>query len=784
MLGFVTTSEAKDLLTTIHANLDKWFVGFITGAISSLLWPTLPDPIYLSLILLAACCLLFNRYAKGVSGLLVGIVWIASVGHWQVHWQLPADKIITIQRVTGTVMSLGRDAQSIRFNLKISKIDNQSVASRPIVRLSWLDPQWQLKQGQVVSLRVKLKPVHGMANQGGFLYHQWLISQRINATGYIKKDPHNILLDSEVTLRQQWIDRLSGLNLRNEKWIAALSFGDRSLFDDADWQLVQHTGVAHLIAISGLHLGIVAGLAYWLSGIVLTIVLRTGLFSQSFNYLHWQIPIMLAITLFYASLAGFGLPTIRAWLMLMLLACLIMTYKNWPVRHLLLYSLVIFIVLFPLSILTVSFWLSFAAVIIIWWVLWRWPSRKSDKQQTSKFGRIISAALLMLRIQLSLNLFMLPLIAWQFSFVSTLSPLVNLLAVPFVSLILVPACLLASLSLIINDTLAHWLFSCIDYVIDLSIQGLEWVAKSFDGVFYVPDMPLNVWLLITIALVWILSPQWSAKRPWALVLSLPLISYLSITPVQQHWQVNVMDVGQGLAIVIIKDRQALVYDVGASYPSGFNMADAVLVPFLATRGIYQIELVVISHFDNDHAGSLSSLKAALPITQIISTSDQCSQGVHHQWQGLDLQVMWPVQTSEKSDNDSSCVIRVTDGQYSVMLTGDISVGVEQYLVDKFAGGLDSDVLIAAHHGSATSSSKLFINTVKPDIVVFSQGFMNRWDFPRQSVVNLYQQANVTMYATSESGQIQITFDPAGDPALEQSYQIRTFRDDIYPRWFN
>ena len=231
--------------------MDNKLFSFIAAAITSLLWTSLPS--LFTLILLLVAVLLFIRQQVHTTCFLIGITWMASVGHWQYSLQLSSAQTEKSVVVMGEVISLIHEKNNIRFNLSVSQIDQRKLNVDRKIRLSWRTPLWQVQQGQTVQLEVKLKPPHGLANQGGFNYQQWLFSEGIVATGYVKNSEKNSLLRNDVSLRQGLLNALLALNLEHTSWIAALTMGYRGLLQTSDWQLVQHSGIAHLIAISGLH---------------------------------------------------------------------------------------------------------------------------------------------------------------------------------------------------------------------------------------------------------------------------------------------------------------------------------------------------------------------------------------------------------------------------------------------------------------------------------------------------------------------------------------------------
>ncbi|WP_166423703.1 DNA internalization-related competence protein ComEC/Rec2 [Paraglaciecola sp. 20A4] len=756
--------------------MDGRLFSFIAASMSALFWLSLPA-LYILPIILCLIILLWRlphtissyQRVKNLSiCFLLGIFWMASVGHWQQTWQLQADDFKQGIWVNGQVASLIDSQKSTRFNLDISNIDGQLLTPKRRIRVSWTKPPWPIKQGYVLRLWVKLKPPHGLANQGTFHYQQWLFSQNIVATGYVKANENNTLLEASVSLRQRLLDKIMATQLTSVPWIAALALGHRGLLTPDDWQLVQRTGIAHLIAISGLHLALVASLCYLFIATALLFCYRVLINGQKANFYFISVGMTLLATLGYAFLAGLGLPAMRAWLMLALAAFLLFTRTHWAFKRIFLVSVSSFILLFPLSLFGQSFWLSFSAVLIIGFVFWRWPIKQNGFSIKAWFAG-------MCRLQLALSILMLPLVAWQFSFISLIAPLINLIAVPIVTLILVPLCLLAILMMLFSLAQYKALLSILDQGLMFSLNHLTAASEWSGAAINVQVIPALVWISLTLATVTLLLPKGLLPRIAVLVLCIPLLSF-GLQPHSTQWQINVLDVGQGLSVVISRYNQAFVYDVGASYPSGFNMADSALVPYLRSRGINKINTLVLSHFDNDHSGSLPALQRAMPILQTYTTKDVCRQGWELTWQGLNISALWPDDPTLHSDNNSSCVLQITDGFTRVLLTGDIDASVEQKLVSDYAQALESQVLVAPHHGSNTSSSWEFINAIAPDYVIFSQGFMNRWGFPRPEVLKRYKQTDATLLRTSEQGQIQLTIDNG-------TIKVKSFREDIYPYWY-
>jgi len=755
--------------------MDSKLLCFISASFTSLFWTSLPS-VNITFLLLVCACLLFRKNQQ-LGCFLLGITWMSSVGHWQYSLQLSSKQTSQPVQIIGDVRSLVITDKNIRFNLNITQIDGKPLFYAKTFRLSWRDPTWQLQQGQQVKLLVKVKPPHGLANEAGFNYQQWLFSEGINATGYVKSHVDNQLLDDVVSIRQILLNQMLAFDLTNRAWLAALTFGYRGLLQSEDWHLVQKMGVAHLIAISGLHLALVASLSYAL------IAWTAGVLISRFHSLHYinlhNVALLLTIfsTLAYSALAGFGLPTLRAWLMLLLFTVSFLCNKHLAAKSLILLGLSCFILLFPLSIFGLSFWLSFSAVIIICFIFWRWPV----KQNHFSLVAIISG---MVKVQLCLSVLMLPLVAWQFSYVSMVSPLVNLIAVPVVTMLLVPICLLAVIFLVIKPDWALELFVLADVIVGYGLTFLEFALKINGAYFDLPTFPAVVWLFVFLfVFCWCLPSFWFNKKFLCLLL-LPLASYL-FTQQNNTWQISVLDVGQGLAVLISKNNRVIIYDVGASYPSGFNMADSVLLPILQARGVSKVDLVFISHGDNDHAGSLPQLLKGIEVTKVLTNQDRCQQNLDISWQGLKITALWPDDARKYNDNNASCVIKISDQYHSILLPGDVDKSIEKQLLNLYPKQLQSDILVAAHHGSNTSSCSEFIQAVAADYVVFSQGFMNRWHFPRQKVLDRFQQINdrkkahSQLFSTSNSGQVSfVVHYDSPKPII-----VKTFRQDTYPYWY-
>lgn len=785
--------------------MDWWLASFFLGAIFSLFLPIVPDLFALfSLILLSILFFYvsfnFNKPLRLSSGLLFGISWmLLNAFNFQNSWQENNLNAIELsskaQWIKGQVLSLQSSAKdtsinkSLRFTFSVTHL-NRVKLTKPIkLRLSWKDATLPLLQGNLVYLKVKFKPSHGVANLGGFSYQTWLNSKSISATGYVINSNNNRILSNASTTRQQLFISYKHLLPEHElaPLLLALGFGSRADLNSELWQVLQATGTGHLIAISGLHIGLVATGCYFFIMLFIR-MLPLGMFANShqlqiINIGYVAIGLSMIAALSYGYLAGFSLPTIRALVMLSLYWCMRLLAVKVSIKRWVLLTLFLLTLTMPFSLFTASFWLSFYAVTVIFLTLWRFRNFISTGHQVWRFikGLII--------IQLSLTLMLLPISAMFFQQVSTMALLANIIAVPWMSFISIPLCLLSVVLMPMSETLSQvFIMLCLESVQYLwhyltYLASLPWVVIVLSSV--------NVQLLLLAGLLSIFilffQPQFNLNYKYTLILFCSAIAIVSAMPLEEqankenkNWQLIVFDVGQGLSVLIQRHNKAILYDTGASYVSGFNMIEAVVLPYLQHAGIKQLDKVIISHSDNDHAGGLAILQQSIPITELIFNSSKnkesatCLQGQTLYWQALSIEMLWPENKVAK-ENDDSCVLLITDGKHRVLLTGDISKKTEAKLLQKYPK-LVADILVVPHHGSKTSSSDAFISQLNPKIAIVSAGFLNRWHMPVSEVIQRYQTNNIELLNSAKSGQIVINFS-------EKGITKRTYHDDLWPFWF-
>ncbi len=668
--------------------------------------------------------------------------------------------------VASIPQSIGR---GVRFEAHVHSL---TYAGRPRegparVRLNWYGDPPALTVGERWLLTVRLKQPHGFSNPGGFDYEGWLFRHGIRASGYVRSRGENRKLAEThgypVARLRQYLDSLFNTAFENHDYggiVKALAIGLRHDLKDEHWRVLRTTGTTHLMAISGLHIGLVAGFTFLLARRIWSGLGSAPLYLAAPRFA--ALPALLA-ALVYASLAGFSIPTQRALIMVaVVMVATFLRSKPFP-SHSLALALFLILILDPLAVLSAGFWLSFAAVAII---LFGMSGRLSGQGFWWRWGRVhwlVAVGLL-------------PLLLAFFGENPLLSPLANLVAVPWMGIIVVPLVLVGSLLLIPLPALGKWLLLAGLEAVELIWPFLEWLA-DLDLVYRIPPVTNPMILAAgTVGVVLLLSPKGFPGR-WLGILWLTPLVFVPAGrgPVDGEAWFTLLDVGQGLSAVVRTRDHVLVYDTGPRYSARFDAGHAVVAPFLGSQGIGPIDALVISHNDNDHAGGAESLLAANPTSRILVSepdarwplAEHCRRGRRWQWDGVGFQFLHPGADSSGKDNNNSCVLQVTVGETSLLLPGDIESAPERELVALSGAELRSDILVAPHHGSLTSSSEEFLAAVRPEHVLFSIGYRNRFGFPKEKVLARYREIGAATHDTAGHG--SITFVLGGDSELGPRY---------------
>ncbi len=746
--------------------------------------PQLP-PISVVLLLLSGavailCCRTANRRLLwAISGLCGGLAYAVLYGYWLASSLLPLSlqqqEISLDGRVVGlpyTATSHGRPVQ--RFTLVIEHSDVPKLPAQRI-ELAWYD-EVQISNGQRWRLLVRLKRPRGFANPGGYDYQLALHQRGIDARGYVRAGQ---LLTQPAqgssTVRAYLHTRLQSLNNRmvNARFIAALSIGDKKALKPADWDLLRRTGTTHLFVVSGLHISLAAGLFYTLA----LYLCKALLLPLS----RWPAQRYAAVAaccgaVCYAVLAGFSLPTQRA--CLMLLVAMLGLICNRPARSSGILTTAVFAALVwdPLALRSASFWLSFTAV---------------GALVLGFSGRLASPGTIAiwLRTQWLVFVVMTPLLLLWFQQASLLMPLANLFAVPLVSLVIVPLVLLTALLLLFGLTPPTLLLRCVDVLFDTLWAALNALQDQLGDAAQLQLSPSYLTLLAALlGAGLVLLPRGFPLRVLAPVFFLPALSGRGVVP-QNVAELTVLDVGQGLAVVLQVDNQTLVYDAGPKFSENFDAGSAIVASFLRHKGIAHVDQLIISHADNDHAGGLAGLQANIPVHNILlgerlrmatPGAKPCRAGDSWQWGVVNMQVLHPSARRYAASNNNSCVLRIETPHSVTLITGDIEAAVEYKLLQEDPQNLPADILIVPHHGSKTSSTAEFIAAVQPTYAVVSSGYLNRFGHPREDVVLRYEEEGVQLLNTALSGSISFVL-PTTDK--QNVLTPQAYREQANKYWY-
>lgn len=765
---------------------------FFLGVLWLQLWPALPDAQWLwglGCVGLLLWWLPF-RFGTGVTVVaslgagLLGLAYAGLMAQQALTKALPETLESHNLLIEGRVLGLPQQSNDrIRFEFQIESAhkDNERQSLQGKVRLSWVGKdRQQLRAGERWRLLVRLKAPHGFANPGGFVYEDWMWREGLMARGYVRKDTQNQRLPDAVTGlapldagRQRVSERLTAaIDGPARALVAALTLGDRSGFNQADWGTFRDTGTNHLVAISGLHIGMVAGLL---------LVVVGWLWRRSQRLCLWlpalRAASLLAIlgALFYAAMAGFAIPTQRALIMLAaILLPLLLGRQARPWRGLGL-ALVLVLLIEPRAALAPGFLLSFAAVASILWAL-----------GTPEARRGFWASLW--RMQLAASLIVSPLVILLFNQATWLGFPVNLLAVPWFSFVLVPLAFIGVSLLLLAPSLGGWLLQQVAPLYDWTLQALAWTATQAPGVWYLADRPVLVILLAALGGVWLLAPLRLPARGLAILLFVPMLGWRVPSLAEGALGITMLDVGQGLSVVVQTRNHLLLYDTGPQWSEDFDAGQAVVLPFLRSQGLSRIDRLLISHPALDHAGGLASILAAMPVTEVLGPElppslnpaqpwprRDCRAGEAWRWDGVDFEILHPENAKDWNDNDSSCVLLVRNAAGALLLLGDLERPGEEALLKTHGTKLRGVLVQVGHHGSKTSSSPAFVEHLRSPLALISSGYKNRFRFPAPSIVKRWQASGTEVVNTSELGAMSLVIDPQGVRTKVQGYRQRDLR---------
>ena len=699
-----------------------------------------------------------------------GFFWAAAAGSWKL-----ADDLAEIWEgrdveVAGVVAEMVQpNERGIRFLFDVDRTYTLNARIPSRVSLMWYasdgEPAPDLHAGQRWRATLRLHRPHGNANPDGFDFEAWMLERGIRAVGYIRAQPAPHLIEALVWRPDYLLERtreavrehlLKALGDRPYAGvIVALAIGDQQAIPPDQWQVFTRTGVNHLMSISGLHITMVASM-------VLLLALRLWRRSET---LVLKLPAIraatvcgLVVALAYAALSGFAVPAQRTVYMLAVVAVALWT--GWVTRPMgvLAAAAALVVVLDPMAVIAPGFWLSFGAVAVI---------MLAAGSRIGRTGWLRAWA----QTQWAVTLALVPFLLAMFQQVSLVSPLANAFAIPLVSLVVVPLALAASVLPL------DWIAHAAHLVMTLCMILLRVLSDLPDAVWQQHAPPAWAVPIAVAGALWMLLPRGFPARWVGAALMLPLFLWMPQKLSPGEVRLTVLDVGQGLAVVVRTREHALLYDTGPAFTEQIDAGGRIVVPYLRAAGLGRLDGMVISHDHSDHSGGALSVLQAFPVEWVASSLPKehairiaagrswlCHAGENWEWDGVFFEFLYPqpddYNVSDEKHNDRSCVLRVVSPYGSVLLPGDIERVSESRLV-KASANVRADVLLAPHHGSRTSSTPQFVAAVAPALTVFSVGYRNRFGHPHPAVSARYRQAGSRTSRTDLSGALLIGMNPSG-----------------------
>ena len=742
-------------------------LAFAIGAALLQVQSALPGAGWMLLLPVLAGLASWKRQLALPACFLIGFLWALGWAHWRMADRLAPELEGGDIAVVGVVASLPAVGErSVRFEFDVESAPGGEKLPRKLLVSWYRAAAWEdapavlartVHPGERWLLTLRLRRPHGLVNPHGFDYEAWLLERGVGATGYVRGRGEQKRLGERNSL-QDWIERAR--ESVRDRFLAvlgptpaagilvALAVGDQRAIASEEWQLFNRTGVTHLMSISGLHVTLVSGLVAWLVALgwrrVPALALRLPARKSAALA-------AIAAAFAYTLLAGSGVPAQRTFWMVAIVAAALWSGQIASPWRTLALALAVIVFLDPWAMLAPGLWLSFGAVLLIFYGVAGWSAPGSRMAQWA-------------RVQWAVTVGLAPAALLLFGQISVAGPIANAVAIPVVSVIVTPLALVAAIAPV--DALLHlsaWLTEWL-------LQFLEWCA-TLPGAQWQQHVP--EWWSVLLALAgaaWLLAPRGVPWRAGGIALMAPAFCLLPAAPRPGELWLTAFDVGQGLAVLARTSTKTMLYDAGPAWASDADSGSRVVVPALRGAGIGRLDLLVLSHEDSDHIGGALSVLEALEVETMASSlaaghalrgmvpaPRRCAANDAWQWDGVRFEFLNPAVAHTKR-NDQSCVLRIDTPGGAVLLTGDIERAGEQALL---ATRVKSDVVLVPHHGSRTSSTPEFISAVAPSWAVVAAGYRNRFRHPNGEVLQRYQGAGARIARTDLDGAVGIVLTQSG-----------------------
>jgi competence protein ComEC len=751
-------------------------LAWLLGACLLLLARDLPGPRLVAGVWLACLLLALLVRRPAVLGLALGysLAWAQCATRLEARLD-PGLEGKTLS-VTGVVASV---PQAVGDGLRFEFITDPQAGLPRHIELTWYEPAWRPLAAERLALEVRLRRPRGFANPGGADYEARALREGLDATGYVRSARRlgrgwpDVLRAPVLVARDRIATAITdALGDRPATGIVAgLSVGLQDALSQAQWRQLARSGTSHLMAISGMHIGMFAVIAGWLAARVQRWRQRRGALGSARDA---AVIVGSAAALAYGALAGWSVPTQRTVIMIGLVAAALHKRRRVGAADALALGAIAVLLCEPLAPLAVGFWLSFGAVAAILLVSSGGIAREGVLRGYARAQWAVSAGLV-------------PVLVGSFGTVSLVAAAVNLLAIPLYTLLIVPAVLVGTALLVAVPALGAVVLGAVAWLIETTWPLIAVPAAWSWATWGVAGLAPWAWAALVVGAAAALAPLPSPGRVAGLLHVLAACLWRPPVPQTGAARFTMLDVGQGLAAVVETRHHVLVYDAGPVFRSGSDTGAMVVEPYLRYRGRRRIDLLVVSHDDLDHAGGAGSLARLLPVDRLVASGrvldplgavERCRRGVHWTWDGVGFEWLHPGDALQPKDNDRSCVLLVRAGPHTVLLTGDIERDAEAELLE--AGRTPRvDMLLVPHHGSRTSSTTAFVAATWPRWALVPSGHRNRWGFPKPDVVARWQATGAQVLVGSSTGAIEFELQPLqplAPPRLWRPYRQRLWHD--------
>ena len=751
--------------------------GLILGSLGALAVTSIPPSWLLCSLAIAGILLLWPPPLRWVGGMLLAFSW--TLWNFQVRLDDRLDPTLSGQSMTvsGVISSMPQvfgDQVSFRFEPLADGAEGE--ADQPLpgsLLVRWYEEWPVLSVGQTWRLDLHLKPPWGPVNFQGSDREKWLFASGIGAVATVRDgrlEARPGVSRERLSALRERVFRQIGKRLPDDRQagiVQALAVADRSGIGLSERQLLTLTGTSHLLAISGLHIGLAAAggvlLIRWLGWFLPFVMMGRGFYLLSLGG-------GLLAAAAYAALAGFGVPTVRSLLMLLVATLAISASRTIHPGRAWMLAMAAVLLINPFAALGAGFWFSFTAVGALLWVF---VPRCGQRRWWRS----------MLMAQGAVMLVLLPVSAVWFQAFSLVSFAANLVAIPLVSFGVVPFVLAGVAALAVSGSMATLAWSVAGGAAGVLLEFLQLMAKIQGEMTLLAAPSLaGAWLALLGALL-LLLPRGIPGRWYGLFLLAPLFLPAGRPAEAGAVDVEILDAGQGTAVLVRAAGRTLLYDSGPGDGAGRDLVSSVIAPAVNRAGGRPPDRVIISHGDRDHAGGLWSLRARYPaaafqanLSQGQRDLDDCHAPTQWAWQETVFEVLHPSGALPYRGNDSSCVVAIERRGRRVLLSGDISATVEARLL--LDGLRQSDLLLVPHHGSRTSSSPAFIETANPRAAVATASLGNRFGFPRPEIRRRYGVAGIRFWSTGECGALRILMH---DDGRLEAHSARLERPAVW-RW--